>query len=284
MLDVRQARAHPRLRGVVIGYRQRVGDIGSKDQPKLLLARPTQFLELYLGDPYCVRAIGGRFRLASQAVIVAPTTATTHELVYAGYVDTFTILFQPTGMSRLFGLDMSVIGGHGEAIELLPRALLKDLEQNLRAAGGFSARVAAANQWIDQRLDDARAPDMIDAIAHAVAKSHGGLPVATAAASAGLSTRHLQRRFVRDVGLSPKLYARLSRFSAAMTACMGAQPQNLADVAARFGFADQAHFAREARFFAGRPPSALAKSPNALIAAPSVLESETSKPAALEAR
>jgi hypothetical protein len=284
MLDVRQARAHPRLRGVVLGYRQRLGDIGSSDRPKLLLARPTQFLELYLGDPYRVRPVGARFNAAPQSVVVAPTTATTHELVYAGFVDTFTILFQPTGMARLFGADMSVVGGHGEAAELLPRALLRDLEENLRSAGGFRARVAAANQWLDRRLDQARAPDPIDAIAFALARSNGALSVAAAADRAGLSARHLQRRFVRDVGLTPKLYARLSRFSAAMTACTTAPTRNLADVAAAFGFADQAHFAREARFFAGRPPSALTKSPNALIGAPDVLESDSSKPAVLEAR
>ena len=67
---------------------------------------------------------------------------------------------------------------------------------------------------------------------------------------AGLSPRVLQRWFAHHVGLPPRTYLRLVRFSDAF-ARLGSSEGGLAGHAAEHGFADQAHMAREFRSLAG---------------------------------
>jgi transcriptional regulator GlxA family with amidase domain len=69
----------------------------------------------------------------------------------------------------------------------------------------------------------------------------------------GCSRRHLAKHFAHEVGVSPKVAARLIRFDQAR-ARVGSVP--LARLAADHGFADQAHLAREFRALAGVAPSA----------------------------
>ncbi|MGW7446897.1 helix-turn-helix domain-containing protein, partial [Kitasatospora sp. NPDC054795] len=78
--------------------------------------------------------------------------------------------------------------------------------------------------------------------------SHGALPVAEPAREAGWSTRHLQERFRRETGPTPKAAARVTRFDRARRLLAAAEPPpRLAEPAVRRGSFDQAHPAREFR-------------------------------------
>lgn len=75
----------------------------------------------------------------------------------------------------------------------------------------------------------------------------------------GYSPRHFIELFHSAVGLTPKHYYRVRRFSSAL-ACMAQSTSHgdvkLADVAMAAGYSDQAHFSREFRELAGIAPSA----------------------------
>jgi AraC-like DNA-binding protein len=71
--------------------------------------------------------------------------------------------------------------------------------------------------------------------------------------ASGRSYRTVQRWFENSVGITPRRYLRLIRFHRAM-ADVGAPAANLADQAAKGGFADQAHMARDFRLLAGVAP------------------------------
>lgn len=76
----------------------------------------------------------------------------------------------------------------------------------------------------------------------------------------GWTDRDTRRHFARAIGCSPKYWLRLHRLSAVLAAPGFQQGrETLADTAAAFGFADQAHLAREFRLLAGMPPSAYQK-------------------------
>jgi len=81
-------------------------------------------------------------------------------------------------------------------------------------------------------------------------------PVAALARQAGLSLRHLEGLFRRELGQSPAAWARALRLQAArrMLADTG---HDLQDIALRTGFASQSAFSRAFRRQFGHPPSAL---------------------------
>jgi transcriptional regulator GlxA family with amidase domain len=61
--------------------------------------------------------------------------------------------------------------------------------------------------------------------------------------------------FRRAVGITPKHYYRIKRFTAALRHLASAKPENLADLAVAVGYSDQSHLSREFREFAGIPPT-----------------------------
>ena len=75
------------------------------------------------------------------------------------------------------------------------------------------------------------------------------------AASLGSSVRRLQRRFGVQVGVSPKMLARIRRFQRVFSAWRQ-DPRSLAVVAMQCGYFDQPHLIRDFRDFAGRAPAA----------------------------
>jgi AraC-like DNA-binding protein len=88
-------------------------------------------------------------------------------------------------------------------------------------------------------------------------RTAGNVPIARLAGDVGWSSRHLATQFRTEFGLGPKTYGRVLRFNRAVRLMSRDDTALLADVAARAGYFDQAHFAREVHEFAGVPPRTL---------------------------
>jgi AraC-like DNA-binding protein len=121
------------------------------------------------------------------------------------------------------------------------------------AARGLEAFERALEALVpDVSLDpDVRA---MDAAIAALRASGGNARIERLAHATGLGRRQFERRFAERVGLSPRLFGRIVRFQRAFRH-LGAESG--AAIAARCGYADQAHLVREVRRFAGQTPTAL---------------------------
>jgi transcriptional regulator GlxA family with amidase domain len=83
----------------------------------------------------------------------------------------------------------------------------------------------------------------------------GGVTVRLLAEQVNLSVSQLERGFTRHVGTGPKLLARQARVSALAAETMRQASPGWALLAAKYGFADQAHLVREFRELTGFTPS-----------------------------
>jgi methylphosphotriester-DNA--protein-cysteine methyltransferase len=92
-----------------------------------------------------------------------------------------------------------------------------------------------------------------------VAMEQGEWRVEAIARHLRVSTRTLQRRFLRAAGLPPKAFARIRRFRQAMSRVLDRPAPEWGRVAAEHGFADQAHLAREVAALTGAPPATAAR-------------------------
>jgi AraC-like DNA-binding protein len=82
--------------------------------------------------------------------------------------------------------------------------------------------------------------------------------VGDAAARLSVSERTLQRLFAEFLGLTPGWVLRRGRLHAAaerLIQLAAGEPEPLADVAAEFGYADQAHLTKDFTKIIGLPPS-----------------------------
>lgn len=72
-----------------------------------------------------------------------------------------------------------------------------------------------------------------------------------------MSERHLRRVFRTAVGVSPKTFAKLTRFHDALREARLERHASWASIASAAGYYDQAHLIAEFRMIAGATPEAL---------------------------
>ncbi|CAL9401456.1 helix-turn-helix domain-containing protein [Streptomyces sp. enrichment culture] len=100
-----------------------------------------------------------------------------------------------------------------------------------------------------RRAADTAPPDpLLGRLAAALA---AGRPVATTADELGLTARQLHRRSLAAFGYGPKTLARILRMRRALDLARAGVP--FAETAARAGYADQPHLARDVRDLTGLP-------------------------------
>ncbi len=167
------------------------------------------------------------------------------------------VMLTPLGARQLLALPLDEVGGSlvdplalfgAEARETIGRLqdsssqieCLVILEQMVERRIAASHPVPRDLAWAWRRLQD-------DA---------GRTNVSALAAKIGCSRKHLTVRFRREFGMPPKLLARVLRFSHVMQLLARGHTESWAELAARCGYADQAHLTREFREFAGSPPAA----------------------------
>jgi AraC-like DNA-binding protein len=135
----------------------------------------------------------------------------------------------------------------------------RSLPDRLVDAPDWAGRFAVLDSVLSGWLSDGRDAEPADEVIHAwsvMAARHGAVEVGSLANDVGWSRRHLSSRFREEYGLSPKVAARVMRFERAKGLLVAGPVPSLADVAARAGYADQAHLTREWKDMAGSTPHA----------------------------
>ena len=102
-----------------------------------------------------------------------------------------------------------------------------------------------------------RAPGVAQHAIAAIESAHGLLRVDGLARQLGVSRQHLALQFRQQVGISPKLFARICRFRAASHGLkhLAGQP-DWAQLALQYGYFDQSHLIHDFQDFARSSPDA----------------------------
>jgi AraC-like DNA-binding protein len=105
------------------------------------------------------------------------------------------------------------------------------------------------------RLRGPRESDPILGRTVAALRTAGGqIRIETLARHANISTRQLERRFLRSIGITPKTYTRLVRFDRTVRDIATRRDVSWAEFALAHGYSDQAHFIRDFKEFSGITP------------------------------
>jgi AraC-like DNA-binding protein len=256
-MDIKRALPRPRLRGVVRSFEERRVELGSAVLTWPVAARPHQILNIQLAEPYRVRINGGQANTTPDMSVVGPQTYRRAHVCLSGSIHVFNILFQPTGLNRLVGINMTCLVNQDPAASDVLGKSAAALGDAVRMAPDFDLRVAAVERWIGMMLER-RGPDgAIGLASRLMIAVRGRARIEDLVAKSGLSTSQFQRRFATQVGMTPKLFARTIRFDRALVARRDAPNRPWTDIIHELGYFDQAHFIRECHAFAGLPPSSL---------------------------
>jgi AraC-like DNA-binding protein len=142
----------------------------------------------------------------------------------------------------------------------------RTLGERLVDAPGWDQRFEIVEAALGARLAAAESPPPdVEWAWRRVRSAHGQIRIEALAAELGCSRKHLAARFREHVGLPPKLFARLSRFTHAVDVLLASPGTSLAEVTFACGYYDQAHMDRDFREFARTTPSAYAADPRGQV-------------------
>ncbi|QIS06711.1 helix-turn-helix domain-containing protein [Nocardia brasiliensis] len=190
---------------------------------------------------------------------------------HAGRMRSVQLQLDPLTARGLLGVPLDELRNQAVPLTELFGRPVRQLTERLAETPTWPARFTLLGDYLRQRAcDNERTADR--AIGHAVRelrRSDGIRPVTALAAESGWSQRHFRRRFAAEVGLPPKDYASLLRFSAALTAMTTHPWHDPSALAAEFGYYDQSHLTRDFHRFAGTSPGRLlSRSPIQHVNAP----------------
>jgi AraC-like DNA-binding protein len=132
----------------------------------------------------------------------------------------------------------------------------QSLEYQLYDAATFDQQAALLDAFFLARLRPSEAHHLTLRLAGQIAAACGEVNIHQLSAEAGYSIRTVDRLFRQHLGLTPRLYARIQRFQAALRLFSGVESASFLQIALATGYYDQAHFTHDFSAFAGMTPTA----------------------------
>jgi AraC-like DNA-binding protein len=183
--------------------------------------------------------------------------ATHHANIYAcGPFRAAGVYLHPSALSSVFGLHAAELTDSCLNLELLiapqhffPAARLAD-------ATSGAQQIQLISSYLQAKISANRRPVDAD-IEYAVAQiinAKGIISVGQLQHDLRMSERSLQRRFKRHIGVPPKLFASICRFQMSLGQLRTANYDKLSDIAFEHEYADQSHYTRVFKQFAGLSP------------------------------
>jgi AraC-like DNA-binding protein len=173
-----------------------------------------------------------------------------------GAVELLGIRFQPGGTRPFVDVPADEVTDQVVDLGGLSRKLERGLLSACTGARTLAEKVAAADAFLVSQLIGGRYDSQLVALAATIIDRRGLVSVDQLASDAGMSNRQLERRFRREVGISPKLLARIVRFQQVFRAVERCNTA-WADVAVECGYYDQPHLIRDFNQFAQQTPAVL---------------------------
>ena len=253
-------RPAPALRHLIRHYYQvqdlLVGRVSLQPVP----ARSPQILEFMFGTRYQVRRVGQQRTENVRAVaLIGARTCRSAELILSGTVDAFTIVFQPGAFSSVFQLPaVELTNGDFDGEEVLGRHI-RELYARLGEVSAFEDRVRVADCFLASIRSAGECLNPIVRTAMRVIRYNGSVRISELAHQTGLGIRQFERRFAHEIGIAPKLYARIVRFEAALQRRAVSPSTRWTDIAHDLGYHDQMHMVHDFTRLSGDSPEAIAR-------------------------
>jgi AraC-like DNA-binding protein len=213
---------------------------------------------------------GGPFRLfapgESHGAIALGSFVTgaydTYQLVESvGATSGVQVNFTLLGIRLLVGRPIEDMTNGAFAPEDIFGRFARELTESLYEARSWEARFNCLDRALAARLRDPReVPPGVRCAWQRLIASSGRASIASIVREVGWSQRHFIAQFRHEIGVSPKVFARMLRFGRVVRDLRAGVTGDLADIALGSGYCDQSHLNRDAREFAGVPPGELRKS------------------------
>ena len=246
--------AHGRLRTLVDRF-WLVQDAGGPRAAETICPDGRTEIVLHLGDPMLERRKTGTIRQPRHLLVGQMAVPVT--VIPSGRVMMVGVRFAPGAMRRLLPIPQDRIAGQILELDAIWQVWTRETADRIASERDAAAKLEALERAVAALVPDGSPEaeaEWLDGAARRLQSSGGIASIDRLARDVGICRRQFERRFREHVGLPPRLFGRIVRFQRAFQA-LG--HENGAAVAARCGFADQAHLVHEIKRFSGQTPTVL---------------------------
>lgn len=218
---------------------------------------PNRFLCFFLHDPVKLsKGPGQEFIERARSIIIGPQQRPlTLDLGQQHLA--VVVCLKPAGMYRLLGIPMAELVDCDYDARLVMGQEIDELVDCLQEARTHQQRSDITQRYLLGKLRRLKSMLPFDLAMLQQVHASGNMSIERVAAQACLSLRQFERKSYERLGLSPKVYSRMIRFSHAYKYKESSPHTSWLDIAHRCGYFDQMHFIRDFKFFAGITPSGL---------------------------
>ena len=214
----------------------------------------TRFLCFYLEDQVKVKKGNGVFEERAKSIIIGPQLTPVTLDLGKKHADVIVVL-KPCGLYRLLGIPQrEIVDCDFDAGLILGKDISYVTEQLMNTRCN-EKRNDIIQSYLLRKLINLKPALPFDRAMLQLVNVQGNLSMDFLASQSCLSVRQMERQSLERIGLSPKYFARMVRFSEAYK-CKERNPYtSWIDISARFGYYDQMHLIRDFRHFTGYTPS-----------------------------
>lgn len=196
------------------------------------------------------------FQLQPCSVLIGPQVSRVNIKVF-GQLTSVRVDFLPGGMYRLLGAPMhELFDGGFDTLDFFG-AEMKTVNEQMRHLTSLEEGKNIVEKFLLRRASKLKGALPFDSSMHAMLKSNGQMTIEEAASLACLSTKQFERKCKERIGINPKMYARILRFSKAYRLHETFPQLSWIEIAYDAGYYDQMHMIRDFRDFAGVNPSVI---------------------------
>ncbi len=169
-----------------------------------------------------------------------------------------TACFHPGAARHFFALPMNEIANDITGLQHLWKGMLVEIEDRIVSAKTNDDRIRIVQQYLYKELKkNYKADKTIEYCLWQMNSAMGQLSIGNLSNDTGISNRQLLRRFNDHVGLSPKEFARITKFINSLNILKKYPAMSLTEIAYESGYYDQAHFIHDCNEFSGYSPGHL---------------------------
>lgn len=165
----------------------------------------------------------------------------------------------PLGAVALFGPAMAGKVNTVVDLEAFVGPSARELREQLLNASSAERRFELLDDFVQSRLnnlDTSGVPsELVRGAVRRIEDAHGNLQVSSIHAELNVSRKHLWMLFAREMGMSPKAYARIQRFVWTLARLRESESVDWVRLANDAGYSDQSHLAREFRRITDASPT-----------------------------
>ncbi len=215
---------------------------------------PQNSLFFYINDRIKVmKSDETEFNLQPRSVVVGPMVTRVmldinknHKAVRVG--------FHPGGLHRFLGLSMAeMIDGHYDAVNVYGSEM-EEVNNKLQEAQNIDEIKDVVESFLLKKVNALKKALPFDKAMLELMRNSGNMRIDEVASLACLSIRQFERVSKERIGVPPKFFARLIRFSKAYRMRENFPEMSWTSIAYNCGYFDQMHFIRDFKQFASVAP------------------------------